>query len=293
MVGLEIGALDKPIVLRSEGQIFYVDYLDTPSLKERYRRNPVPDCNVENIVDVDAVWGENTILEALGGVKVDYVLASHVGEHVPDFISWLKEICDVLKPGGTIRLALPDKRYCFDHLREETRLTDLLTAYFLRARRPQPQQIIDFCLHFHAINAGDAWKGAEIRPQISSLNQLDHAFAMAKLSKDGIYHDVHCWAFTPSSLAKNMEQITSLGLLNLSCESLIETEPDGLEFFVTMRKTQGAAAASWARLDRDHFVFHPLRNDGWRGRIARHLRLLKLTLRAGQEAKTVTLRDQT
>ena len=237
MRGLEVGALDKPIVRKDEGFILYVDYLDTEGLKRRYTQDPVPDCSVDDIVSVDAVWGNNTIDQAVGWRgPLDYVIASHVGEHVPDFLSWLQELSSVLRPGGFINLALPDKRYCFDHLRRETSITDLLTAYFLKARRPQPQQIIDFCSHFHPISPAEGWNGTAAKPLLAELGQLEHAFAMAQDSLNGNYQDVHCWAFTSSGFKALIEQAEALGIVDLVCDDVVETEVNELEFFVTLRK---------------------------------------------------------
>jgi len=237
MSGLEIGPRDRPVVRKSDGPILYVDYMDTEGLKNLHLTQGATDCNVDDLVHIDAVWGENTIEAAIGtGEKFDYIIASHVAEHVPDLITWLQELAKVLKPSGVIILAVPDKRYCFDHLRDETSITDLLTAHFMRARRPQPQQMIDFCLHFNAVETTDAWRGTAHRPSLKDLGQLDHALAMAQSSLDGAYHDVHCWAFTPNSFAAIMKQIKDFELLQLNLEQIQVTEPNELEFFVKFRK---------------------------------------------------------
>ena len=53
MTGIEIGPLLQPVVTKSEGDIIYVDHLDTESLKAKY----ADDQNVDTskIVSVDAV----------------------------------------------------------------------------------------------------------------------------------------------------------------------------------------------------------------------------------------------
>jgi hypothetical protein len=126
------------VVLKHEGEIIYVDHLDTNSLKAKYADDPNVD--VSKIVSVDAVWGSRTLLQAVGR-SVDYVIASHVAEHVPDLIGWLGEIREVLRPGGTLRLIVPDKRFTFDIDRRETELADVLAAYVVKARSPMPRAI--------------------------------------------------------------------------------------------------------------------------------------------------------
>jgi SAM-dependent methyltransferase len=108
-VGVEIGPLCWPLVRRSEApNVIYVDHTDTPSLRQKYKDDPHLDVN--EIVDVDAVWGRNTLHEAIKGRYVDYVVASHVVEHVPDLVTWLRELAAVLRPTGEVRLAVPDRR---------------------------------------------------------------------------------------------------------------------------------------------------------------------------------------
>jgi 2-polyprenyl-3-methyl-5-hydroxy-6-metoxy-1,4-benzoquinol methylase len=134
-VGLEIGALDKPMLRRSEGEVIYVDYAGAETLRQKYDSDP--HINVKDIVEVDAIWGSNTLQQAIGEErKVDYIVASHVVEHVPDLITWLQELRSVLKPGGQVRLVIPDRRFTFDYLRNETRISDVVNAHLLRARVP-------------------------------------------------------------------------------------------------------------------------------------------------------------
>ena len=143
--GLEIAPLAWPTVRRAEGRIRYIDHFDTETLRARYRDDPnVP---TDDIVAVDALWGEQTLADCLGGETVDYIIASHVGEHVPDLVTWLAECDAVLAPGGELRLVLPDRRFSPDALRRDTNLTDVLAAHVLRARRPQVREVLDFLLH--------------------------------------------------------------------------------------------------------------------------------------------------
>ncbi|MPW20588.1 methyltransferase domain-containing protein [Paraburkholderia sp. CNPSo 3157] len=80
-----------------------------------------PSVDVDKIVETDAIWGKRTLAETLKR-PVDFIVASHVIEHVPDLITWLRELSHALRPGGQVRLAIPDKRFTFDLLRRETEL---------------------------------------------------------------------------------------------------------------------------------------------------------------------------
>ena len=108
LAGLEIAPLAWPTCAR-RGAHPLIDHFDTATLRARYRDDPaVPGAD---IVEVDALWGARTLAECLDGDTVDYVIASHVGEHVPDLVTWLGECDAVLAPGGELRLVLPDRRF--------------------------------------------------------------------------------------------------------------------------------------------------------------------------------------
>ena len=83
--GLEIGALHAPTLLKSEHDVLYVDYASTEVVKANQFD---PSVNKVDIVDVDIVWGDRPLRQAAGRT-VDFVVASHVIEHVPDLVGWL------------------------------------------------------------------------------------------------------------------------------------------------------------------------------------------------------------
>src|SRR6478672_6008212 len=145
--GVEIGPLHAPLVAKTDGEVIYVDHADTAALRVKYAHDPIVG-DVSRIVDVDAIWGAQSLAECLGArAPVDYVIASHVLEHVPDLISWLHEVRSILSPNGRLNLALPDRRFTFDYLRRESGLADALNAYLLKPRTPTPLAILDDILN--------------------------------------------------------------------------------------------------------------------------------------------------
>jgi SAM-dependent methyltransferase len=156
--GMEIGPLYRPFVLKSEGKLIYVDHADTETLRNKYA--DTTQFNVDDIVNIDAVWGPKTLHECIGeNQKVDYIIASQVVEHVPDFITWLNELHSILKPKGEIRLVVPDKNFTFDYARQITTFADVLDANLRLARSPLPQNILDHFLKTREINLTEAWAG--------------------------------------------------------------------------------------------------------------------------------------
>lgn len=229
----EIGALDKPALDPSVPGVRFIDYTDSESLRRNYALDPNVD--VGKIVNVSAIWGENTLLEALGQ-KVDCIVASHVIEHVPDLITWLNEIHTSLNTDGVLRLTVPDRRFTFDFLRKETKLSEILCSYLARARVPQPLSVLDFCLNAATVDCSQAWRG-EIDPtKLQHFFHIDGAIHLARdVLKNGTYHDVHCWVFTPNSLASLFKQLVENDLLHFECEWFVDTQENALEFFVSLK----------------------------------------------------------
>jgi SAM-dependent methyltransferase len=246
-IGVEIGALDKPVIARQDGEIIYVDHTDTASLRAKYKNDPNVD--VEKIVTVDAVWGTQSLQEAVGLTrKVDYIVASHVIEHVPDLITWLEELRAVLKPGGEVRLAVPDRRFTFDYLRRETTLADVLNAYIARTRIPLPIAILDFFLNVATVSNIDAWEGKLDTSRPRLMHSVDQAITVARDSfENRNYHDVHCWVFTPRSFAHLFAEAADAGLIRFSCNAFHDTARYHIEFCVTLRVCDNRAetARSW------------------------------------------------
>jgi hypothetical protein len=235
MEGVEIGALCWPIVRKDEGPITYVDCIDTPSLQKKYAAKPL--VLPELMVDVDVALDGKTLAEAFVPARqFDYVLASHVVQHVPDLIGWLGELVPILKENGTIRLVVPDRRFTFDHCRRNTQLSDVMAAFVIEAKVPQPQQILDFLTNFRELTASDGW--ASRHPaENSRLSPENSAKWISKAieATAGVHHDVHCWAFTPESFAILFYEMALARLHSFECHFFYDTLPDDYEFIVALK----------------------------------------------------------
>ncbi|MGF6698578.1 SAM-dependent methyltransferase [Paraburkholderia sp. MM5496-R1] len=250
-VGVEIGPLCWPLVRRSDGgEIIYVDHTDTPHLRQKYKDDP--HVKVDEIVDVNAIWGRNTLHEAINGRYVDYVVASHVVEHVPDLVTWLRELATVLKPTGEVRLVVPDRRFTFDYLRRESRLPEVLASYVARARIPQSYSLLDHCLSAADVSAVEAWE-KRLDPNLVKRHHTPHgALHLARdAHENGNYHDVHCWVFTPRSFSKLLADLCEMELLDFACENFCDTQRNDIEFSVVLRRSRDRdyIAESWRRVE--------------------------------------------
>ncbi|CAJ1381648.1 unnamed protein product, partial [Effrenium voratum] len=79
------------------------------------------------------VWmeGGTSYLELVGNDRFRLAYAAHVVERVPDLVTLLNDVASILAPGGELRLAVLDKRYCFDFRRRMRRCTVGIPASFV------------------------------------------------------------------------------------------------------------------------------------------------------------------
>lgn len=237
-IGIEIGPLTNPIVTPEMGKIRYVDHTTTESLRVKYSDDSHVDTS--KIVNVDYVWGEKTLFELTKEeAPFDYVVASHVIEHVPDFIGWLNEIRSILKPGGILSLAIPDHRRCFDYNRQLTRSADVIEAYLLRRKQPSPRQIFDQHASSVSFQGNIVWSGPVDTTELVPIRSMVDALNIATTSiAENSYCDVHCWVFTPLSFFRLLEELSALNLVTYEVAQFHNTE--GCEFLVSLRATESS-----------------------------------------------------
>jgi SAM-dependent methyltransferase len=240
--GLEIGALDKPTVTRAHGPVAYVDRADRAALAAWYA-DPGHGIDPADLVDVDHVWGEETLLQAVGGQRAfAYVIASHVIEHVPDLVGFLNACEAILAPGGVLSLAVPDKRYCFDCERENSSLGRIIDVAQAQSTNHSPGTAAEYFLKVRRKGGLIAWNERH-QGTLEPVHGLEDAVqAMAKV-REGHYFDLHSWVFTPDSFRQIIRDLHDLQFTGLREQHFHPTR--GCEFFVTLAKpTTGSQAAA-------------------------------------------------
>jgi SAM-dependent methyltransferase len=233
-VGLEIGPLTSPIVKRDGAKVFYADHMSQAQLREKYKDAPL---DVNDIVQVDFIV-KDTLVNAVGGQKFDYVVACHVIEHVPDTVRWFEDIAAILKPGGTLALAIPDKRYTFDIARYPSTPGDIVGAYLEKYKRPAASDVYDFAAEGRDVKTAAVWANPygewDKRPHLYSLDEA-YAMSLKNLDSDE-YIDCHCHVFTPHSFVKVLRELMMLGLTDFEVESFRDTNDQNIEFYASLRK---------------------------------------------------------
>jgi SAM-dependent methyltransferase len=250
MAGLEIGALDRPTVVRSAGNIRFVDYRTADELRRCYAGQPAVDPG--SIVDVDIVLGDRSLLDVLGHEqRLDYVVASHVIEHVPDVIGWLQQISAVLKPGGRLCLAIPDKHFTFDYLGTVSTFGDFLDAHLNRRTAPSVKQVYDFFRTAAHVSPVRAWLGLVAPGRLEHWSTAEDALQKSRERQAGEAIEVHCFLFTPASFLSIFRELVTHALTDFRIARFCATAPFEIEFFVTLEKLaapdRGAQLASIPR----------------------------------------------
>ncbi len=274
--GVEIGPLAQPILRKSDGDVLYADHLPTEELRRQYHGHPtLGPAGIDGIVPVDIVLGEGGLVQALGTRgPVDYVVASHVVEHVPDPISWLREIGEALHEGGVFCLIVPDKRFTFDHFRMPTTAGALVAAHLAALRKPPVSVVYEHFARTCPVEAGAVWRGEPVTAMPISGGPSEALSITASIAATGASVDVHCTVFTPASFARILAELIGLDLLPFECAALEPTRPREDEFFVLLRKCSGGTAAQRAATVP---TLDPSRHDAlprpdWPQRLARRWR---------------------
>ena len=233
--GMEIGPLDRPLVKKSECQVIYVDHLHTSDLLKKYQHDN--GVNQKEIVEVDFVW-KGSYSEILSETaKLDFVVASHVIEHVPDLIYFLQDLSQVMKVGGLVYLVVPDKRFTFDFLREKSTISEILAVSLLKPQKPNLIQIMNELVLASDHSIHDGWNKTDIGYTPNPSRTLFEAFEIAKkLNLDKNYFDVHCWIFTPESFVEIVKQLNDLNLIDFKVNNIIETAHMEFEFYCVIEK---------------------------------------------------------
>jgi hypothetical protein len=247
-IGIEVGPWSNPIVPKRDGyNSLVLDCFDAQTLREKAKADPyIPDEKIPNIEDVDLIGSSTEIadLAEKKGIlgKIDYITSSHNFEHQPNPIRFLQGCEKVLRPGGVLSMAIPDRRTSFDYFRPHTTLAAWLEAYFAGRERPIFTQIFEQnCSHCHDSLTGkdltDFFHLSYDPARITPPRTLQHAFDWWKAylaNPDKTYRDTHCSVFTPASFELLISDSVFLGLTQLQLIEISETNYN--EFYVHLQR---------------------------------------------------------
>jgi SAM-dependent methyltransferase len=142
-VGVEIGPGHVPFPVPPTVQVRFVDRwepTENSSLFPELGDDPgFPRPDLVANLDVDR-------LGALADGSQDFVIASHIIEHLANPLAMIVDIHRVLRPRGLFVLLLPDRHKTFDQFRSATPLTHLVDEYRRDVREVDDEHILDFII---------------------------------------------------------------------------------------------------------------------------------------------------
>ena len=217
--GLEIGALHLPLPVPRHAHVAYVDRMTSQELRREY-----PELRSYDLVDVDVVDDGQTLV-TVPDASVDFVVANHFIEHTEDPIAALANHARVLRPGGVLFLAVPDKRRTFDASRPVTPL--------------------EHVVHDHTAGPAGSRRGhyEEWATLVEGLQGTPATERAAALDRDDFSIHFHVW--TPHAFAELLLHCAAVEGLPLELETL---QPVRHEFIAVLRRPDGGSGDG--RMDR-------------------------------------------
>ena len=231
--GLEIGPLTAALVSKEEGRVEYIDHLSTEELRKKYAQESTIDVN--KIPVIDHVLEEGKLPRHLIGGNYDYIVASHVFEHLPNPLGWMRDCASILRPGGCLALVVPDKRFTFDYSRTLTTLAEWIESDLLDQRRPSPRQIVEAATCSARIEAGITWQRAPKPDELAGSGADVDAFGLLK-AEEGCndYLDVHCTVYVPSTFLRLLARAARLNRHPFRLRRFHDTPLNSIEFYLQL-----------------------------------------------------------
>ena len=162
--GIEIGALHNPLAMPRTARAKYVDRMSVVRLREQY-----PELKSLKLVPVD-IEDDGESLSTIQDDTLDFVVANHFIEHCENPVAAFSAMFRVLKQGGVLYLAIPDKRYTFDKDRDITPLEHVMKDYQEGPSWSRTIHFEEFARHALGIHSE-----TEVREKTAHLLQSDYS----------------------------------------------------------------------------------------------------------------------
>ena len=234
---LEISPLAAPLLPPNYEGYRSIDVAGREGLLKKYEGHGLD----ENVIrQPNYIWTGQHYRDIVGEDELfDLVVASHVLEHVPNLISFLNDVEDILTDLGELRVIFPDYRFCFDWSRQPTRIADIIAAHLENRTQPTVADVYDYYAMVHTGGVKNDpkyhWNTAGARNVVPDKHWHSVAINKADVSLNE-YVDVHVWRFDPDSFVEHMTFLHNVGLISLELINVVRTQPNDFEIFATFRK---------------------------------------------------------
>ena len=237
---LEIGPSCTPSILPPKteggGSVKYFDVVDAEELKKRETKSEpdTPYHHAPEKIDYVSPHGDFSIIDE----QFDVVFSSHSIEHQMNLVKHLQAVERILNDGGLFVLVIPDKRYCFDHYRQETTIAEVLDRYFNKVDFRPFEDFIDYEMSMTHNGAAQHWLGdhGDIDGQLSRENFEALSQRYIESQNANRYIDVHSLKFTPRSFEHIINTLNKMELTRFKIHRLCHTVWGRFEFSVVLKK---------------------------------------------------------
>ncbi len=237
---LELGPLNRSLLDRGKYKnYFFADIHSTEEVKKLYSGSDYLErtgiaVDLESIIPIDYVI-KGTYKETFKDIeKFDYVIASHVLEHMPNLLNFFFDVQNILAEDGELIIIYPDKRFCFDYFRSESKFSDIYDIW-KNSEVGNPRQTLDFFTNvLHENNTVKFW---DIDKEISMYDGKNAGSNLQRYpmwKKGKLEEDVHYWPFSDYGFLKFLRDCMMYNLFDFSITKFIPTQKDTQEFLVIM-----------------------------------------------------------
>ncbi|MCB9725706.1 MAG: methyltransferase domain-containing protein [Spirochaetaceae bacterium] len=227
--GLEFGGFDLPTVPPEIGTCSIADMRSEFHLATEFG---IP---LDTVCPVDCIVEPGLAAYRQIPQRFDYVVLCHVLEHIPDVITTLNDLGELLVPGGHLFIALPDKRETPDVVRASTTLPRLVERQLERATRPSMSEIAEFSL---------AWNEIYRAQYQRSMKDFFQEIRSQQLFGEP---DVHCNVWRDEEFRDQVEALITGGYVEgLEIIDFVPTAKPFNEFYLMLRRPPLAHSARLA-----------------------------------------------
>jgi SAM-dependent methyltransferase len=247
---LEIGPLDKPMLKKNDADVYYADILSTQEVKARYQNEA--GVNKAAICEIDFVI-RGSYTETFRNVqKFDYIISSHVLEHVPRLIEFFQDTVNILNTHGKMYLFLPDCRYCSDYFRRPTSFAEL---YYIHTQglKFAPWQVLDRYMQVPLNDPKIFATNKRLFPLLAQREPFAKARERLEKALDGEFTPVHYSTFTPQSFLLLLHEMTRAEIFPYKLVDFFPTQQYDFTFGAALEacpELPGAAEMSELVMDR-------------------------------------------
>jgi SAM-dependent methyltransferase len=185
----------------------YVDRMDVAALESHY-----PELSGQNLVEVDVI-DDGERLDSQSDGSADFIVANHFIEHAEDPLGALANHLRVLRSGGILYLAVPDRRRTFDTDRQPTPLEHIVDDHRVGPGRSRTKHHEDWARLVEWVPAH------EVQARASALEEERYS--------------IHFHVWTPDEFKALLEHARREEKLPFEIE---EVQGNGHEFIVILRR---------------------------------------------------------